>query len=280
MLLFPEQKWFMVNLFQLAHQALISNNIADKIKKTNSLHQYISTNSVDFSPSKTIKNIDDPGRPDQPSLTRFAKVPKRSNTDQGLIHTVHAITHIEFNAINIALDALYRFQDMPKQYYLDWANVAKEESEHFLLLNNFLSTLGHQYGDFCAHNGLWQMCINTQDSALNRMALVPRVLEARGLDATPAILEKFKKSQENPKNLLDFAPMIAILNKIFDDEIGHVLIGNNWFNYLCKQQNLDPITIFDQLIKQHIGNKLHGEFNLEARKQAGFTDSELKYLTS
>ncbi len=274
-MLFTKQTSMKNNIFRLAYTALICTNIAQKIQQTNQLHQLMENDALDHTQSDKVLLINDPGRPEKPKLVRFEKVPKRKHSYQGLIHTIHAIAHIEFNAINIALDAVYRFQDMPSNYYQDWIQVAYEEAIHFGLLSDYLQTFDHQYGDFDSHNGLWQMCINTQSNPLERMALVPRVLEARGLDVTPDMIKRFAKFA---KTQAEFLPMLAILDRIFNDEITHVRIGNFWFNYLCRQNNLEPIPVFDRLIKQHIGNTLHGNFNLEARKQAGFSQAELDYL--
>ena len=164
----------------------------------------------------------------KPKLVNFQTSPKRDRSDLGMIKNIHAICHIEFNAINLALDAVYRFQEMPLQYYLDWLKVANEEATHFSLLSNYLQELGYQYGDFDAHNGLWQMTVDTDYDVLSRMALVPRVLEARGLDVTPSIRAKFKDS--------NFHKMVEILDIIYRDEIGHVKIGNYWYHYLCGER--------------------------------------------
>ena len=159
---------------------------------------------------------------------------------------------------------------MPIQFYIDWIKVATEETIHFSLLREYLQTLGYDYGDFDAHNGLWQMTVDTDYDVLSRMALVPRVLEARGLDVTPSIKKKFKHSK--------FNKMVAILDIIFRDEIGHVKIGNYWYQYLCSERGMDPIRTFDLLIKKHIGSNLRGPFNTEARLLSNFSQTELDYL--
>jgi uncharacterized ferritin-like protein (DUF455 family) len=159
---------------------------------------------------------------------------------------------------------------MPDKFYQDWIQVAFEEAKHFTLINNYLSNLGYHYGDFDAHDGLWSMTHDTDYDVLARMALVPRVLEARGLDVTPNIQKKFQRSK--------FKNMVEILDVIFTDEIGHVKIGNHWFHYLCRQRGLDSMQTFDRLVKKHIGEKLRGPFNIEARKLADFSNQELKYL--
>ena len=159
---------------------------------------------------------------------------------------------------------------MPLQYYLDWIKVATEESYHFSLLKEYLEELGYHYGDFDAHNGLWQMSVDTDYDVLVRMALVPRVLEARGLDVTPSIKKKFSGSK--------FSRMVDILDIIFEDEIGHVKIGNYWYRYLCNKRDIDLVKTFDELIKKHIGSSLRGPFNTEARLLSNFSRDELEYL--
>ena len=159
---------------------------------------------------------------------------------------------------------------MPVQYYHDWLKVANEEALHFSMLSNYLQELGYQYGDFDAHNGLWQMTVDTDYDVLSRMALVPRVLEARGLDVTPSIRAKFKDS--------NFKKMAEILDTIYRDEIGHVKIGNYWYRYLCNERGVDTIMTFDTLIKKHIGSNLRGPFNIEARLLSDFSKAELDYL--
>ena len=259
-----------INPFKLCYRALISANIDEKIALTNSIHRLKQSKQLNYQAQYHIKSITNPGRPDKPHLLRFRSMPKRDKSNAGLIKTIHAICHIEFNAINLALDAAYRFRYMPKQFYQDWIQVAFEECKHFNLLNNYLSTLGYAYGDFDAHNGLWKMTRDTDYDVLARMALVPRVLEARGLDVTPNIQNRFKNS--------NFKPMVDILQVIFDDEITHVKIGNHWFHYLCQARKIDPLTTFDDLIQKHIGKQLRGPFNIEARKLADFSQTELDYL--
>jgi uncharacterized ferritin-like protein (DUF455 family) len=256
----------MENIYKLCADALMENDFAIKCQKVNDIYH---KNNFNFENISTQK-VKIPGKPELPNLVRFAKVPKRTKNDVGMINTIHAITHIEFNAINLALDAAYRFQNIDKKFTLDWIKVAFEEAKHFNLLNNYLIELGYKYGDFDAHNGLWRMTYETDYDPLVRMALVPRVLEARGLDATPAIMKRFKNSK--------FDKMVDILQVIYDDEIGHVQIGNYWYKYLCDKQNLDYMQEFDRLCKKHIGDNIRGPFNIIARLKAGFTQKELDFL--
>ena len=215
-----------------------------------------------------------PGRPLAPRLVPPKQVVTRSPfTPEGLAGLIHAVCHIEFNAINLALDAVWRFDHMPEGYYTDWMRVAFEESQHFELLHTLLQSLGYQYGDFDAHDGLWQMCEKTASDVLARMALVPRTLEARGLDATPLIQSKLRKAN-SPGALR----AVQVLDVILRDEVGHVAIGNHWYRWLCQQRGLDPVTLYGELVKRYEAPRLKPPFNTDARKKAGFTDIELAYL--
>ncbi len=215
-----------------------------------------------------------PGRPARPELIDPAQVPQRNpNTLPGRTALIHAICHIEFNAINLALDAIWRFAGMPKAYYLDWLHVAVEEVRHFTLLHAHLQTLHHRYGDFPAHDGLWTMCETTRDDIVARMALVPRTLEARGLDATPQIQARLRTA-----NTADARAACDILDTILHDEIGHVAIGNRWYGWLCAQQGLEPMAHYRTLLDRFRTPRLRGPINVAARLQAGFTVEELHAL--
>lgn len=212
-----------------------------------------------------------PGRPDQPPLVPAQQVKPRSvQSPQGRAVLLHALAHIEFNAINLALDAVWRYAGLPDAFYRDWLRVAREEAYHFELLNTHLGTLGHGYGDFPAHNGLWEMAEKTRDDLLARLALVPRTLEARGLDASPLIRDKLINAGDRAGG--------AILDIILRDEIGHVAIGNHWYRYLCTQQGRDPVATYAELAQRYDAPRLRGPFNIEARRQAGFDEAELAAL--
>ena len=212
-----------------------------------------------------------PGRPAKPVLVTPTTVGKRSmRTVDGRAALIHAIAHIEFNAINLALDAVWRFRDMPTEYYADWLKVAAEETYHFNLLHAHLQSMGYQYGDFSGHNSLWEMAESTSDDVLARMAIVPRTMEARGLDASPALRNKFAQIGD--------VAAAEILDIILRDEIGHVAIGNRWFNWLCERRHLAPMATFDHLCQQYKAPKLRPPFNLEARRMAGFSEAELALL--
>ncbi|KAB8038511.1 ferritin-like domain-containing protein [Janthinobacterium aquaticum] len=214
-----------------------------------------------------------PGRPVRPELVPPRLVGRRSMvTQEGRAMLVHALAHIEFNAMNLALDALWRFGAMPHEYYTDWLRVAAEEATHFSLLVAHLDVLGHAYGDYPGHDSLWEMVDKTRGDVLARMALVPRTLEARGLDAIPPLRAKLAQAGD--------MAAAAILDIILRDEVGHVEIGNRWYGYLCAQRGLELRDTYAQLARQYEAPTLRGPFNLEARRRAGFSELELSDLPS
>lgn len=212
-----------------------------------------------------------PGRPARPELVPPLEVGRRAmHTVEGRAALIHALAHIEFNAINLALDAIWRFAGMPPDYYGDWLQVAAEEAYHFSLLAQHLRVHGYAYGDFKAHNSLWDMAEKTQHDILARIALVPRTMEARGLDASPPL--RAKLAQAGDTRAAD------ILTIILRDEIGHVAIGNRWYGWLCEQRGLEPIATYAALALQYKAPQMRGPFNLEARRAAGFSELELLAL--
>lgn len=262
------------DLFDTAWEIL---NIADPQQKVTltyaAVAEFSQTPSLleNSDSSSTIHKLEVPGRPDKPELVQPRELPRRAlNSLEGRATLLHAICHIEFNAINLAWDAVYRFRDMPAQYYLDWMKVAKEESEHFSLLRDYLQELGFAYGDFPAHNGLWEMAVETDHDVLIRMALVPRVLEARGLDVTPGIMTKFASVNDTRAN--------EILTIIQEEEIGHVEIGSHWYRYCCAQSGVDHDKTFRELMQQYLKSSIKKPINHAARLKAGFTQKELDYF--
>jgi len=212
-----------------------------------------------------------PGRPGRPELVAHTQLAQRSmRTVAGRAALIHALSHIEFNAINLALDAAWRFAGLPPDFYRDWLQVAREEALHFELLRDHLRTLGFEYGDFPAHNALWEMAEKTRHDVLARVALVPRTLEARGLDASPPIKAKLVGAGDTRAG--------EILDIILRDEIGHVAVGNHWYRWLCTQRGLDPIATYERLAALHEAPRPRAPFNLEARRAAGFDDDELARL--
>lgn len=262
----------MNELRQSALHWLGCNHVADKAAGVGALNQAWLSGQLHLDVVTQLTARDEiPGRPASPVLVSPLAVEKRSmRTIEGRAALIHAIAHIEFNAINLALDAVWRFADMPKAYYADWLKVAAEEAYHFHLLQTHLQQIGYQYGDFSGHNSLWEMAERTNEDVLARMALVPRTMEARGLDASVPLRNKFAQIGDTA--------VAEILDIILRDEIGHVAIGNYWFNWLCVARDLPPIATFEALCQQYKAPKLRGPFNLEARRLAGFSEAELALL--
>ena len=261
-----------MELRQLALQVLCAADPAAKVVRARELGDIAGTLDVATSapvPSQTV-----PGRPQRPVLIHASRVAKRSPfKPEGLAALLHAIAHIEFNAINLAADAAWRFDGMPREFHLDWVRVAAEEAYHFSLLQEHLQSLGFAYGDFDAHDGLWAMCEKTKDDVTARMALVPRTLEARGLDATPQIQDKLRRVKTPAATRA-----VEILDIILRDEIGHVAIGNHWYRWLCERDGLDPVAHYDVVAQKYAAPKLYPPFNDEARRRAGFSEEELSRL--
>lgn len=215
--------------------------------------------------------VREPGRPARPALVSPRALPRRGlGTGAGRAALVHAVAHIEFNAINLALDAAYRFRGLPADYYGDWLRVAADEARHFHMLDERLRALGYTYGDYPAHDGLWQMAVDTADDWLARMALVPRVLEARGLDVTPGMIERFRAAGD--------AATAAILEVILEEEVAHVAIGSRWFEAACRERALEPESTFRSLLQRFFHGGVRGPFNHAARRAAGFSASEMAML--
>jgi uncharacterized ferritin-like protein (DUF455 family) len=214
-----------------------------------------------------------PGRPIKPELVPHSSLEQKAMTlPEGRAALVHSIAHIELNAIDLALDIVWRFPGMPEAFYRDWVSVAKEEAKHFTLLRDHLVALGYDYGSFKAHNALWDMAEKTKGDLLARIALVPRTLEARGLDASPLVKKKLVSVGDHAAG--------RIIDVILAEEIGHVAIGNRWYRHLCAARGLDPIATFAELSDRYRAPHLRGPFNLEARRAAGFDEDELAALQS
>lgn len=222
-------------------------------------------------PPSSVEPVPDPGRPARPELVAPRDVPKRGPaTPEGRASMAHSFAHIEFNAMNIGLDACYRFDAMPADFYRDWLSVARDEAKHFELLDAYLRERGYGYGAFPAHASLWETVHGTEHDVLVRMALIPRVLEARGLDVTPGIQRKLAQ--------YDDQPLIDILDVIYTEEIQHVHIGTRWFRYACEQRGVDPRTTFRELLQQYMAGRIRGPYDEFGRKAAGFTDGEMADL--
>lgn len=264
----------MTDLHAAARRCLDATDPAEKLRLTHDTWQAFLAGELRADPAAPPPEpIGPPGRPAKPRLVGARQLPQRGlGSDEGRAALVHAVAHIEFNAINLAWDAVYRYRGKPAAYYRDWAGCARDEARHFALLSERLAELGHAYGDFDAHNGLWEMAEKTAGSDTARMALVPRVLEARGLDVTPGMIQRLRQ--------LGDERTVAILDVILREEVAHVAAGTRWYRHCCERDGIDPIETFFTLLRDYMGVGLRGPFNRPARLEAGFVEEELDRLAA
>ncbi|KAF1709390.1 hypothetical protein CSC70_11335 [Pseudoxanthomonas kalamensis DSM 18571] len=262
----------MTSLFAAAAECLAAADPADKVALTQRRAAAFARGELEIpSDAPPPQPIRMPGRPAKPRLVHPRELPRRGfGSVEGRGAFIHAIAHIELNAIDLGWDAVYRFRGLPAEFYADWIGVAHDESRHFVLLRDRLRELGYDYGDFDAHNGLWEMCEKTAHDGLARMALVPRVLEARGLDVTPGMIVRLRE--------LGDEATAGILEIILREEVAHVAAGSRWFRWYCAQRGIEPLQRFRELLREYASGYLRGPFNLQARLQAGFDEDELAAL--
>ncbi|MEP6483015.1 MAG: ferritin-like domain-containing protein [Rudaea sp.] len=258
-------------MFESAHHCLSLCDPSQKLDATARAAAAFRSGVLIVDNDVPVQPIGAPGRPSKPSLVAPKQLPRRGlGSAEGRVALIHAVAHIEFNAINLAWDAVYRFRGMPHAYYADWIGVAADEARHFSLLQARLAELGHSYGDFDAHDGLWEMAVKTSESCLERMALVPRVLEARGLDVTPGMIDRLRHAGD--------AATVDILETILREEVAHVAAGSRWFAWCCEREGVDPASTFHALIAKYAYGAVRGPFNTAARIAAGFSEAELQRL--
>ncbi len=262
----------MNNLFDFAAACLHRKDIDEKLQLTADAWQLYQQGELQFDSSPAPQGIERVRFPDQPELLAPRYMTRRKlGSPEGVQAFYHALAHIEFIAIYLAWDMLYRFRGLPQKFYQNWLQVAQEEAQHFTLIRAHLRQLGIDYGDLPAHQGLWEHAQDTAHDILARLVIIPRCMEARGLDVTPAMIEKIRA--------LNDAAGVVILTRILEDEQQHVLFGSDWFNQQCQQQRLDPDATFKALILKYFkNNKPKGPFNKEMRLKAGFTADELAWL--
>ncbi len=259
------------SLFSCARECIDACDPDAKLALTRDTAQAWRAQALQLLESTAPQPIAVPGRPERPELVHPSRVVSRKlSSEAGRAALLHALAHIEFNAVNLAWDAVYRFRGLPPSYYADWVRVADEEAQHFGLLRERLRALGHDYGDFPAHDGLWEMACRTGHDVMVRMALVPRVLEARGLDVTPGMITRLQQAGD--------ADSARVLEVILRDEIGHVEIGSRWYRFLCRQRGLDPLQTFRELLDEYMHGRVKNPLNDAARRQAGFDSDELDLL--
>lgn len=264
-----------VSLYELLAAALAETDVARKLRRVQDLDEdWRAGKFAGFPFGASDADADVPivhGVPARLQVVAGNQVPRRRpGTVEGRAALLHAVAHIEYSAIDLALDHAFRFRDLPVDYTADWLHVAADEARHFALLQDHLRSIGYDYGDFPVHDSLWQMAVRTAHDPLARMALVPRLMEARGLDATPPILEKLQLAGD--------LEAVHILDVILQDEIGHVAIGDRWFRYLCAMQGRDAEACYRELIVRHRAPWPQLPMNEKARRAAGFSVGELERL--
>jgi len=265
-----------MNIYNLLEQAILSDDIDVKEHLTAQCLVYCNQNEVRAEDGFTPIVFKTPSYASRCSIVAPAKLPHRKDfeTAEGLATLVHSIAHIEFSAIDLALDAVYRYPTMPKAYKVDWLEVATDEIRHFKMLEALLNELGFTHGDFPVHSGLFDAANNTAHNILDRMAIVPRYFEASGLDVSPQIIKRL----DNKRKIPTVKKLIEMLHIIYEEEIDHVLKGDRWFKYLCEQEGKSEDVYFEILNKYALLEKHRPHVNVAARKEAGFSCSEIKKL--
>jgi uncharacterized ferritin-like protein (DUF455 family) len=258
-------------LHELAEVCLFEPSIETKLAVTDRLAALLMEDAIDFTSDTPIRSASEVSFPEHPIRVDPRNLPRRSlNSAAGRVAFLHALAHIEFTAIQLAWDMAYRFRGMPADFYRDWLQVAIEEARHFKALRAQLRILGSDYGMLPAHRGLWELAESTADDVLHRLALVPRFMEARGLDVTPAMIAKLEQLGDRAS--------VEILEMIYREEIGHVAIGSRWFGYVCEQRGIQSEQVYFSLIDHYLAGEIRGPFNHDARRLAGFSEGELERL--
>ena len=261
----------MDNLFKKAKDCFLIADPDEKIEQTFKLTSAWQAGNLSWSNEELIELFDEPGKLEKPEVVLPNELGKRKlGSEKGRASLIHALAHIELTAVNLAWDAIVRYRDMPKEFYDDWAQCAKEEATHFQMLTLRLKEMGYEYGSFSVHNELWKMAIETKNDLSDRMAVVHRVFEARALDVVPGTIKRFHG--------LGDQFMVKTLNIICDEEVGHVSSAGRWFRYRCEQQNKNSDAEFSRLLKVYLRSPPKGPFNHLIRLQAGFSQKELDFL--
>ncbi len=269
-----------MNIFSLLERAIMSDDILIKEELTAQCLAYCTKNEIRCDDDFTPQLFSKPSYASKCHIVDPRELPARKDFEsrEGLATLVHAIAHIEYSAIDLALDAVYRYPQMPSEYKVDWLEVASDEIRHFKMLQRLLTELGYTYGDFPVHCGLFDAAEHTAGNILERMAVIPRYYEASGLDVSPQIMKKLDNKRKNPQ----VKKLIEALQIIYDEEIEHVHKGDKWFKYLCKaagkEEGSEEAVYFEILERYQLLSKHRPYVNVEARKEAGFSCSEIKKL--
>lgn len=265
-----------MEFFRILEDILRINKPSEKCKRFKEFYQVYLQGQMDFDHSHKAVYFEEPSYIGycQPVSPTVVLKRKKLDSDRGKAIFLHAIAHIEYSAIDLAIDGAYRFKDMPKKYYDDWLSVAHDEVRHFEMLEELLKEVNSFYGDLPVHNGLFEASQRTQ-TLHERMAVVPRYLEANGLDATPVMIEKLKNFEDDDKA----ENIIRVLKVILEEECDHVHKGDVWFKYACDQKGVDYAVYFDIIEQYYPGSFPRKKgLNIQARQEAGFSCNELRRM--
>ncbi len=263
-----------MNIYELLKTALTSDNIIIKETINEQCLAYCTQNKTISNPNKEADIFKKPSYESFCTIVNPRELPSRKDfdTNEGLATLIHAIAHIEYSAIDLALDAVYRYPFMPIGYKIDWLIVAQDEIRHFKMLQELLVEIGYKYGDFPVHCGLFDASMHTAHNIMDRMAVIPRYYEASGLDVNPQIVKKLENRHKDPR----IKKLITMLDIIYEEEIDHVQKGDKWFKYLCDKENIEVETCYMSILKKYnLNNKHRPHINVQARKTAGFSCQEL-----
>ncbi len=266
-----------MNFYTLLEAAISSDEITLKEEYAGQCLAYCTQNSIESVENFVPKVFEHPSYASLCTIVDPRELPPRKDFDTplGLGTLVHAIAHIEYSAIDLALDAVYRYPWMPNEYKMDWLEVALDEIRHFKMLQGLLEDLGYRYGDFPVHSGLFEASQHTAENILDRMAVIPRYYEANGLDVNPQIIKKLNNKRKNP----EVKRLIDALEVIYDEEIIHVYKGDKWFRHLCEEKEVEVESQYMTILEAYgLTGKHRPHINVQARKEAGFSCSELLKL--
>lgn len=261
----------MKNLYQEAQYCFLLSDPDEKLDASFAVAGAFQASQLEWKEGDVPENLVMPGRLNRPVLVPPDSVSRRGfGTITQRAALIHALAHIELTAVNLAWDCIYRYREMPYEYYQDWVSAAADEAKHFFALRGRLRAMGFDYGDFAAHDELWESAVQTAGDLVDRMGILHRVYEARALDVVPKTLDKFQAIGDSKT--------ADVLATVANDEVRHVGAGTRWFRYRCEQKGTDPDSLFFCLLKKYMNRYPKGPFNKEARSKAGFSDQELAML--
>jgi uncharacterized ferritin-like protein (DUF455 family) len=268
-----------VNYFECLEDILLTIKPEEKFDKFYIFYEKFLNNALNIDTKYKVKPLDKPSYNSfmKIVLPKEVRVRKYFDTEEGKGSLLHTIAHIEYSAIDLALDAALRFKDLPKEYYKDWLEVASDEIRHFLMIEKIMKKVGYKYGDFEVHTNLFEAMKKT-DTLVERMAIVPRYLEANGLDQNPKIMKKLESNPDEINN-----EILKALDVILEEEVSHVFKGDKWFKYACEKKGLNPEETYLSLLEKYYPGSTQGkkaDMNFDARKKAGFSCDELKKLSN